>query len=286
MSFSANGLLAYPPAWAGSVPVQVSALTYCTTMTTCPSGRSVTVYRWSDHPTEDGDGTHPAAGLLRETGRQVPGQVLRVGEKSPCERRSEGVAAVLRARPRSCPGNEEPGHSLIPHASASSSRGKVRPSPESDRMRRSASAIPGLTPQAPVLGPECVQLCSRDRNHVFGACGHVNSSPARRLFIPEFTRHTPADPAERTIGRRCPARAAGAGQRGRLSSPRRQSTRPADPCRLMIAGTQVGRVELHVGAVAEVDAGDFRAWVQGGIAPPPWQLPGTRRLPDRNVPPG
>ena len=98
------------------------------------------VPRWSDHPTEDADGTHPAAGLLRETGRQVPGQVLRVGEKSPRERRSEAVAAVLRARPRSCPGNEEPGHSLIPHASASSSRVKVRPSPESDRMRRSASA--------------------------------------------------------------------------------------------------------------------------------------------------
>jgi hypothetical protein len=62
--------------------------------------------------------------------------------KSPCGQRSEVVAAVLRSRPRSCPGSEEPGHSLIPHASASSSWVKVRPSPASDRMRLSASASP------------------------------------------------------------------------------------------------------------------------------------------------
>jgi hypothetical protein len=43
---------------------------------------------------------------------------------------------------RSGPGSEEPGHSLIPHASASSPRVKVRPSPESDRIRRIASASP------------------------------------------------------------------------------------------------------------------------------------------------
>jgi len=117
-------------------------LTYCTTMTTCPAGLSVTVTRWSDRPTEDGDGKRLAAGLLRETGRRELGPVLRAGERLPCEQRFETVAAVLLALPRSCPGSGEPGHSLIPHASASSSRVKVRPSPESDRMRLSASASP------------------------------------------------------------------------------------------------------------------------------------------------
>src|SRR5580658_7964346 len=55
---------------------------------------------------------------------------------------SKLVAAALRVRPRSCPGSGEPGHSLIPQVSASSSRVKIRPSPESDRMRLSASASP------------------------------------------------------------------------------------------------------------------------------------------------
>jgi hypothetical protein len=49
-------------------------------------------------------------------------------------------------------------------------------------------AIPGFTPQAPVLGPERVQLSSRDQNHVISVCGHVNSSPSRGLFTSEFSR--------------------------------------------------------------------------------------------------
>jgi hypothetical protein len=55
-------------------------------------------------------------------GLSGPVLVLRAGERSFCGRRSEVVAVVLRVRPRFCPGIEGPGHSLIPHASASSSR--------------------------------------------------------------------------------------------------------------------------------------------------------------------
>ena len=91
---------------------------------------------------EGGGCRHLAADLPRETGRQAPGLTLRAGGRWPCGRRSGVVAVVPQARPRLCSGSEGPGHSLIPHASASSSRVKVRPSPESDLMRFSASRSP------------------------------------------------------------------------------------------------------------------------------------------------
>ena len=70
--------------------VYVSALTYCTTMTTCPSGLSVTVYQMVKPSDEGGDGKHLVADLLREMGRQAPELVLRASERWPCGRRSEG----------------------------------------------------------------------------------------------------------------------------------------------------------------------------------------------------
>jgi hypothetical protein len=53
--------------------------------------------------------------------------------------------------------------------------------------------IPGLTPQAPVLSPERIELYSRNQDHVFGVRGYVNSSPPRGLFIGESTHHRPPD---------------------------------------------------------------------------------------------
>jgi hypothetical protein len=50
-------------------------------------------------------------------GRQAPELVLRAGEKWPCGRRSEAVAAVLRVRPRSCQGSEGPGQVWLTAAS-------------------------------------------------------------------------------------------------------------------------------------------------------------------------
>ena len=55
-------------------------------------------------------------------------------------------------------------------------------------------AIPGLTPQAPVLGPQRVDLCPRDQDHVIGVCGHVNSSPPQGMPGIDFTRHEPPGP--------------------------------------------------------------------------------------------
>ena len=122
--------------------VHVSALMYCTTMTTRPSGLSVTVYqmvkssdgRWRRRPL--------GVGLPREMGRQASGLVLQAGGKLPFGRRSEGVAAVPQVRPRFQLGTGGTGHSLIPHAAASSSRVKTRPCPASDRIRFSASRSP------------------------------------------------------------------------------------------------------------------------------------------------
>jgi len=56
--------------------------------------------------------------------------------------------------------------------------------------------VPGLTPQAPVLSPERVQLSSRDQNHVFGVRGHANSSPSPGVFTAELTHHAPPDPRQ------------------------------------------------------------------------------------------
>ena len=56
--------------------------------------------------------------------------------------------------------------------------------------------VPGLTPQAPVLSPERVQLSSRDQNHVFGVRGHANSTPSPGVFTAELTHHAPLDPRQ------------------------------------------------------------------------------------------
>jgi hypothetical protein len=39
-------------------------------------------------------------------------------------------------------------------------------------------AVPGLTSQAPVPGPERAGFRPRDQDHVLGVCGHMNSSPS------------------------------------------------------------------------------------------------------------
>jgi hypothetical protein len=160
------------PIPAGSPPRvcgHVSALTYCTTMTACPSGLSWPCTRWSGRPTEDRDDRHRAGGLRREMGQQAPGLALRAGGRWPCGRRSEVVAEVLRARPRSCPESEGAGHSLIPHASDSSSLVKVRPSPESDRTRLRASRSPASRRRR-LFSARSASSSARDTNTMSSAC--------------------------------------------------------------------------------------------------------------------
>src|SRR5262249_12078058 len=70
-------------------------------------------------------------------------------------------------------------------------------------------AVPGLTSQAPVLGPQRVEFCPRDQDHVVGVSGHVNSSPSRGASVTDSTHHEPPDLPARTLVRsaqRLPAR--------------------------------------------------------------------------------
>jgi hypothetical protein len=149
----------------------------------------------SGRPTEDGDGRLLAADLPRETGRQARGPALRAGERSSCGRRSEVATAVLQARPRFCPGSEGPGHSLIPHASARSSRVRVRPSPESDRMRWRASRSPASRRRRR-FSARSASSSARGTKTMSSACAVIELlTTTRAVRYLSFTHHAPPDPS-------------------------------------------------------------------------------------------
>jgi len=214
---------------------------------------------------EGGDGRHLAAGLLQETGRQELGLVPRAGGRSLWAAFRSGCGSpssssqVLsgKRRPRSLTDSPRLRQFL---ASESTAFPRVRP----DALQR--LTIPSLTPQAAVLSPERVQLSPRDKNHVSGVCGHVNSSPSRGLFISESTHRASPDlsaifgPVARKPKPTKPGAqgepAASAADRPSVAAWETLRLHPLPPTREVLRV----RIYLHLAPAAEIE----RCW-RGGV---------------------